>query len=69
MEAITSQDAKEIKSGIVNIHRLLELRKLHVRSRNTGKMCGACNSFCQELGLQKQTHALIEKYHSRLAHI
>jgi hypothetical protein len=68
MEAITSQDAKEIKSGIVNIHRLLELRKLHVRSRNAGKMCGACNSFCQELGLQKQTHVLIEKYHSKLAH-
>jgi hypothetical protein len=62
MEAITHQDAKEIKSGIVNIHRLLELRKLHVRRMNAGKMCGACNSFCQELGLQKQTHALIEKY-------
>ena len=62
MEAITRQDAKELKSGIVNIHRLLELRKLHVRRMNTGEMCGACNSFCQELGLQKQTHAFIKKY-------
>ena len=53
MESISRQDAKELKSGIVNIHRLVELRKLHVRSMNSGKMCGACTSFCQELGLQK----------------
>ena len=62
MESISRQDAKELKSGIVNIHRLVELRKLHVRRMNAGTMCGACNSFCQELGLQKQTHAVIEKY-------
>jgi hypothetical protein len=62
MESITRQDAKELKSGIVNIHKLVELRKLHVRRMNAGTMCGACNSFCQELGLQKQTHAVIEKY-------
>jgi len=62
MEAITRQDAKELKSGIVNIHRLLELRKLHVRRMNSGTMCGACNSFCHELGLQKQTRNVIEKY-------
>jgi hypothetical protein len=67
MESITRQDAKELKSGIVNIHRLVELRKLHVRRMNAGTMCGACNSFCQELGLQKQTHAVIEKYHSKPA--
>jgi hypothetical protein len=62
MEAITRQDAKEIKNGIVNIHRLLELRKLHVKRMNAGKMCGACESFCNELGLQKQTKDFIEKY-------
>jgi hypothetical protein len=62
MESITRQDAKELKSGIVNIHRLVELRKLHVRRMNAGTMCGACNSFCQELGLQKQTRNVIEKY-------
>jgi hypothetical protein len=32
MAAITNLDAKEIKEGIVNIHRLLELRKLHIKS-------------------------------------
>ncbi len=62
MESITRQDAQQIKSGIVNIHRLVELRKLHVRRMNAGKMCGACNSFCHELGLQKQTKDLTAKY-------
>jgi hypothetical protein len=62
MESITRQDAKELKSGIVNIHKRLELRKLHVRRKNAGKVCVACNSFCQELGLQKQTKDLIAKY-------
>jgi hypothetical protein len=62
MEAINRQDIKEIKSGIVNIHRLLELRKLHVRRMNAGKVCGACESFCHELGLQKQTRDFIAKY-------
>ena len=62
MEAITRQDAQEIKYGIVKIHRLLELRKLHVRRMNAGKMCGACNSFCHEQGLQKQTKELISKH-------
>jgi len=62
MEAITRQDAKEIKNGIVNIHRLIELRKLHVKRINAGKMCDACESFCHELGLQKQTKDFIEKY-------
>ena len=63
MEAITHQDAKEIKAGIVNIHRLLELRKLHVKRVSAGNMCGSCNSFCHELGLQKQTRDFIQKYH------
>jgi len=62
MEAITHQDAEEIKTGIVNIHKLLELRKLHVRRANAGKVCGACESFCHELGLQKQTRDVIARY-------
>ena len=61
MEAITYQDAREIKAGIVNIHRLLELKKLHTKNMNAGKMCGVCESFCHELGLQKQTRDFIEK--------
>jgi hypothetical protein len=63
MAAITNLDAKEIKEGIVNIHRLLELRKLHIKSLKAGKMCASCKSFCHELGLQKQTRHFIEKYH------
>jgi hypothetical protein len=63
MEAITHQDAKEIKAGIVNIYRLLELRKLHVKRVSAGNMCVSCNSFCHELGLQKQTRDFIQKYH------
>jgi len=62
MEAITHQDAKEIKDGIVNIHRLLELRKLHVKRMSAGKMCGTCESFCHEQGLQKQTRDFIGKH-------
>jgi hypothetical protein len=60
--AIINVDAKEIKEGIVNIYRMLELRKLHTKRLGSGKACGVCESFCQELGLQKQTKALIEKY-------
>jgi hypothetical protein len=55
MAAITYQDAKEIKDGIVNIHKMLELRKLHIKRIRAGKACGVCESFCHELGLQKQT--------------
>ncbi len=62
MQAITYQDAKEIKAGIVNIHKMLELRKLHAKSVSAGKVCGLCNSFCNELGLQRQTRHFIEKY-------
>ena len=62
MAAIINEDAKEIKSGIVNIHRILELRKLHTKRLGAGKACGVCESFCHELGLQKQTRELIQKY-------
>jgi hypothetical protein len=62
MAAIVPEDAKEIKEGIVNIHKLLELRKLHINRLRTGRTCGVCQSFCRELGLQKQTKNLIEKH-------
>ena len=62
MAAITNYDSKEIKEGIVRIHKLLELRKLHLRRVKAGKVCGICNSFCEDQGLQKQTQAFIHKY-------
>ena len=62
MAAIINEDAKEIKAGIVNIHRMLELKKLHTKRLGAGKTCGVCESFCHELGLQKQTRELIQKH-------
>jgi hypothetical protein len=62
MAAITHQDAKELKNGIVNIHKRLELRKMHMKRMRAGKMCGVCESVCHELGLQKQTIGVIERY-------
>jgi len=62
MATIVPEDAKEIKEGIVKIHKLLELRKLHVNRLRTGRTCGVCQSFCKELGLQRQTQSLIEKH-------
>ncbi|MEM4733067.1 MAG: hypothetical protein QXD70_00885 [Candidatus Bathyarchaeia archaeon] len=55
MAAISNYDAKELKEGIINIHRMLELRKLHMKNSQAGKICGACSSICNELGLQKHT--------------
>jgi hypothetical protein len=62
MAAITHQDAKEIKNGIVNIHKRLELRKMHMKRMRAGKMCGVCESVCHELCLQKITIGVIERY-------
>jgi len=62
MAAITNYDSREIKEGIVHIHRMLELRKLHIRRLKAGKVCGICESFCKDQGLQKQTQAFIHKY-------
>jgi len=62
MAAITHQDTKELKEGIVHIHKMLELRKLHMKHLRAGEMCGVCKSFCHEIGLQKQTREFIEKY-------
>lgn len=55
MAAINNFDQKELKEGIINIHRMLELRKLHIKNLQTGQICGACKSICNELGLQRQT--------------
>ena len=62
MAAIVNVDAKEIKEGIVKIHRVLELRKLHTKRLSAGKACAVCRSYCHELGLQKKTIELLEKY-------
>jgi hypothetical protein len=62
MAAVANHDSKEIKEGIVRIHRMLELRKLHLRRLKAGKACGICESFCNDKGLQKQTQAFIHKY-------
>jgi len=62
MAAISHQDTEELKQGIVQIHKNLELRKLHINRLRAGKMCGVCKSFCHEIGLQKQTKELIDKY-------
>ncbi|MEM2967897.1 MAG: hypothetical protein QXP44_00925 [Candidatus Bathyarchaeia archaeon] len=61
MAAITNYDVKELKEGVIHIHRMLELRKLHLKNLQTGKICGACSSICNELGLQKQTLGFINK--------
>jgi hypothetical protein len=52
MAAVANHDSKEIKEGIVRIHRMLELRKLHLRRLKAGKACGICESFCNDKGLQ-----------------
>ena len=62
MAAITQNDAQQIKEAIVNIHKMLELRKLHNKRLRAGISCGTCTSICRELGLQKQTREFIEKH-------
>lgn len=62
MAAVTNHDSKEIKEGIIHIHRMLELRKLHLRRLKAGKVCGICESYCNDRGIQKQTRAFIHKY-------
>ena len=64
MAAITNQDSKELKEGIVRIHKMMELRKLHINRLRAGKVCGICKSFCEDQRLQKQTQAFIHKYQS-----
>jgi NAD-dependent dihydropyrimidine dehydrogenase PreA subunit len=64
MAAITNQDSKELKEGIVRIHKMMELRKLHLNRLRAGKVCGICESFCEAQGMQKQTREFIHKYQS-----
>jgi hypothetical protein len=60
MSTITNMDAQKLKEEIVNMHKRLELRKLHMGRVRAGKTCGSCESFCHELGLQKHTRGLVE---------
>jgi hypothetical protein len=52
---MSRKEANQLKAGVVHIHKMLELRKLHLNRQRAGKMCGVCKSFCHELGLQKET--------------
>ncbi len=59
---MSRKEAQQLKAGVVNIHKMLELRKLHLKRQRIGNMCGICKSFCHELGLQKETKEFLEKY-------
>jgi hypothetical protein len=62
MAQITNHDLKELKEGIVRIHKMIELRKLHMNRLRDGKICGICESFCEDQDMQKITRAFIHKY-------
>lgn len=55
MAAITYQDTKEIKEGIVRIHRHLELRKLRLHRLRAKQL--RINSFNHATGTPKQENA------------
>ena len=55
-------DTRQLKTGVVNILKKLELRKLHLIKDNACKMGGNCRSYCQDLGLQKECMQLVRKY-------
>jgi hypothetical protein len=59
---MSRKEAQQLKAGVINIHKMLELRKLHLKHQRTGTMCGICKSFCHDLGLQKETKEFLEKY-------
>ncbi len=59
---MSTNEIQQLKTGVVNIHKMLELRKLHLKKHNACKMGGNCRSFCQDLGLQKETMELLRKY-------
>jgi hypothetical protein len=59
---MSPNEIQQLKTGVVNIHKMLELRKLHLKKQNACSMGGNCRSFCQDLGLQKETIQLLEKY-------
>ncbi|MCX8152866.1 MAG: hypothetical protein N3E52_00340 [Candidatus Bathyarchaeota archaeon] len=62
MAAINNYDARELKEGIIQIHRMLELRKLHMKNLEAGQICSTCSSICSELGLQKQTLRFLNRH-------
>ncbi len=62
MSYLTRTEAQQLMAGVVNIHKMLELRKLHQRRQRSGASCGSCKSFCHSLGLQKETREFIKKY-------
>lgn len=59
---MNQEEAQQLKAGVVKIHKMLELRKLHLNRLRTGTMCSICKSYCHELGLQKQTRNFINKH-------
>ena len=56
------EEAWQLKWGVVKIHKMLELIKLHINRQENGVMRGVCKSFCHELGLQKQTRNFVNKH-------
>ena len=59
---MSRKEANQLKAGVVHIHKMLELRKLHLKRQRAGKMCGVCKSFCHELGLQKEVQNFLHKH-------
>lgn len=59
---MNKKEVQQLKAGVVHIHKMLELRKLHIKRQRAGKMCGICKSYCHELGLQKETREFLKKY-------
>ena len=62
MESLINQKRTVLEEMAVLIHKKLELRKMHINRLRSGTVCPICQSFCHELGLQKQTNQLITKY-------
>jgi hypothetical protein len=62
MAYLNTTEAQQLMTGVVRIHKMVELRKLHQRRRRSGASCGNCKSFCHSLGLQKETREFIKKY-------
>ena len=50
IEKQIQNEMQQIKTGVVNIYKMLELRKLHIIKQNACSMGGNCKSFCQDLG-------------------
>ena len=59
---MSPNEIEQLKTGVVDILKMLELRKLHLKKHNACSMGGNCRSFCQDLGLQKECMQLVRKY-------